>query len=298
MKHKLPNKISQTLAFLSFFPLTLSVITSPVEAKTETIIAQSRNTITCESEKGRRQRCLFDAPNGVDLIDTLSSGSCDGKWSYDDRRQYIEVWDGCRATFEERYYSNNNNNNNNNNSSSGTIICGSTDGKTNRCNYDGGDRVELIKVLSNASCKGNWSYNRSRQYVEVRNGCRGEFKGRSYSGSNNNNNNFGGSGSSSNNQKVVCESEPRDTKRCSINTRDGVRLTNQLSDTSCRGNWFSGNGFVEVKNGCRAVFESNSNNSSNRSEYDRGYDDARNGNSYRNLNNTEDYDRGYQEGRR
>ncbi len=293
MRNKLSSKISQTLGYLGFLSLTFSCMTSPVEAKNETIIAQSsRKTITCESEKGRRKRCLFNAPNGVELINTLSSGSCEGKWSYDDRRQYIEVWDGCRARFEERYY------NSNNNSNSRTIICGSVDGRTHRCKFDAVDRVELVRVLSNGSCEGNWGYDRRSGHIEVRNGCRGQFKGISYSNPNDDNR-FGVPDNSHGRQTVVCESEPRSSQRCNINTRDGVQLTRQLSNTSCRGNWFSGNGFVEVKNGCGGVFESNNNNSSNnQSEYRRGYDDARRGNSYRNLNNTEDYDRGYRDGRR
>lgn len=114
-------------------------------------------------------------------MEVLSNASCKDKWLYDRRRKYIEVWDGCRARFRETRYSDNNNSIN-----ADTIVCGSEKGKPNRCNFNAGNGVEIIKVLSNASCKGNWNYNERRRYIEVRNGCRAEFRARSSSGTGNN----------------------------------------------------------------------------------------------------------------
>lgn len=62
---------------------------------------------------------------------------------------------------------------------------------------------------------------------------------------------------------IVCNSQNGRTNQCSFNTRNGVRLVEQLSNTSCNGNWSYGNGFIEVRNGCRAKFARNSNNRNN-----------------------------------
>lgn len=301
LNRKLLKNIWQKTAYLTILPVSFALINTPSQAyTTETLVAQSSNSITCESDKGNRKRCRFDAPNGVELVETLSNGSCRGKWAYDQRRQYIEVWDGCRARFEASRYGNNNNNNNN----SDTIVCGSSSGKTQRCNFNGGERVELVRTLSNGTCKGNWRYDQRRRYIEVKNGCRGEFRGDRYFGGSgsSHDNSFGASGGSGNNsnnsRRIVCESEKGKSQRCSFDTRNGVRLSEQLSSASCRGNWFSGRGFVEVKNGCRGVFESERGNSVSNSEYDKGYEDARRGRRYDNRNNTQAYDEGYRDGRR
>lgn len=53
---------------------------------------------------------------------------------------------------------------------------------------------------------------------------------------------------------VTCESENGKTTTCPINTQGGVRLVQQLSRTSCNGNWGYRNNRVWVRNGCRAEF--------------------------------------------
>ena len=294
MNHQLRQKIVQTLTYLGILSLSLSIGSDRVEAETSTKIAQytQDNTIICGSKSGRRYRCQFDAPNGLDIVEVLSNASCQDKWLYDNRRKYIEVWDGCRARFQESPYRDNYNSNNSNNSN--TIVCGSKKGKPYRCSFDAANGVEVMQVLSNASCQDNWDYNQRRRYIEVRNGCRAKFRARSSAS-----NNFGFPGSSNNSRTVTCESNKGGSQRCRFDTRNGVSLTRQLSSTSCRGNWFYGNGFIEVKNGCRAEFsQENSNNYFAEEEYDRGYRDAERGRRYDNYNNTEHYDRGYENGRR
>lgn len=53
---------------------------------------------------------------------------------------------------------------------------------------------------------------------------------------------------------ITCESQGNRTKRCPFDTRNGVVLVRQLSNTSCQGNWSYGQGYIEVRNGCRAEF--------------------------------------------
>lgn len=53
---------------------------------------------------------------------------------------------------------------------------------------------------------------------------------------------------------VTCQSENNHYITCPMVTRYGVRLVKKLSDASCRGNWGYKQGYVWVKNGCRAEF--------------------------------------------
>ncbi|MDJ0713098.1 MAG: DUF3011 domain-containing protein [Prochloraceae cyanobacterium] len=61
------------------------------------------------------------------------------------------------------------------------------------------------------------------------------------------------------NRLVICESWDRDYNECRINTSRGVRIVRQLSDSSCRGNWGYGRGYIWVDKGCRAEFAVGSN---------------------------------------
>lgn len=58
-------------------------------------------------------------------------------------------------------------------------------------------------------------------------------------------------------QSVRCESRDAQPANCPMDTRNGAILVEQYSTAPCVGNWGFGNGFVWVRNGCRARFESN-----------------------------------------
>jgi hypothetical protein len=58
-------------------------------------------------------------------------------------------------------------------SAQAVITCASQNNQRNSCSIPIRGRVRLVRQLSNASCKGNWGYERNR--VWVRNGCRAEF---------------------------------------------------------------------------------------------------------------------------
>lgn len=61
---------------------------------------RGRQTITCESKNGERERCLADTSRGVRLLRQKSKTDCvEGQtWGYD--RKGIWVDDGCRADFQ------------------------------------------------------------------------------------------------------------------------------------------------------------------------------------------------------
>ncbi len=54
--------------------------------------------------------------------------------------------------------------------------------------------------------------------------------------------------------QITCASDHGKTERCPMTTTNGVVLVEQLSRASCEGNWDYGQGYVEVRNGCRATF--------------------------------------------
>ena len=60
-------------------------------------------TMTCESVRGDRKRCIFPRPPGqVELIDQLSDASCVQGETWDWNGYEVWVSDGCRARF--RYW--------------------------------------------------------------------------------------------------------------------------------------------------------------------------------------------------
>lgn len=129
------------------------------------------------------------------------------------------------------------------------VSCESERAKTTRCRIDARNGVRLVRERSQTPCNGNWSYRDG--YITVRNGCRGDFEAIRRG----NNDDYNGGGNSSNRQRVTCESVNSRKKSCPINTRNGVRLVNELSGASCRNNWTANGNYVTVRNGCRGVFE-------------------------------------------
>ncbi len=72
--------------------------------------------------------------------------------------------------------------------------------------------------------------------------------------------------SQNNNNRIICESRGSGNTRCAFDTRRGVQLIRQLSQATCNGNWSYGNGYIEVRNGCRGEFardRGNNNNNNN-----------------------------------
>jgi len=206
--------------------------------------------VVCESSNNRINRCSIDTSSQIRLIRQFSDISCDGRWSVG--RGYVEVKNGCRGEFASDRNNNNDGWSGGGNDSNRTrVTCESSNGRNNRCGINTNGGVRLVRQLSDTTCYNNWRTGNG--YIEVKNGCRGEFA------SNGGNNwNGGGSSGGSNSSRVTCESNDGRNKRCGINTNGGVRLVRQLSDKTCYGNWSTGNGYVEVRNGCRAEFASNS----------------------------------------
>ncbi|WP_107669609.1 DUF3011 domain-containing protein [Cyanothece sp. BG0011] len=174
----------------------------------QTIPAEARQTISCESFKYRYQFCRANTRGGVRLTRQLSNTRCveGDTWGYD--RDGIWVDRGCAAEFSVRDrnpgYDNSNNSSggsdaaaivggalvvgaiaaaiaggSNNNSSDGrTITCNSDNGQYTTCPVSLGrdDWIVLDRQLSQAGCwEGDtWGYDSQKIWVD--NGCRGVFE--------------------------------------------------------------------------------------------------------------------------
>jgi hypothetical protein len=71
-------------------------------------------------------------------------------------------------------------------------------------------------------------------------------------------------------RSLVCESRDRDTRYCPADTSDGVRLSVQYSQSSCRqgSTWGYDSDGIWVSNGCRAQFDIGEHNSNHQSNAD------------------------------
>lgn len=132
------------------------------------------------------------------------------------------------------------------------VYCASDDGSPRFCPMQTGGNVRILQQVSQAPCRAGSSYRVMRDGVEVRNGCRATFQAAGYQYES-------GWGTSGSYERVRCESIEGRTKFCPMNTRNGIRLEQELSSTACirNSNWFKERDGVRVTRGCRAVFGAN-----------------------------------------
>jgi len=140
----------------------------------------------------------------------------------------------------------------------GRFSCESNDGRYRECRVDTRQGVQIVRQTSRTQCIEGQTWGITRNGVWVDRGCRAEFAlgggygnngyGNGYGYGNNNNSYRGG--------VVLCESPRERHNRCPIDTRYGVVIVRQLSDTRCREghNWGYERGEVWVDHGCRAEF--------------------------------------------
>lgn len=134
--------------------------------------------------------------------------------------------------------------------------CDSTDGRYRECRVDTRRGVQFVRQTSRTQCIEGQTWGINRNAVWVDRGCRAEF---AVGGGNNgygNYNGYGGNNGYNRGGVVLCESPRNRHNRCPIDTRYGVTIVRQLSDTRCQEgrNWGAENGEVWVDHGCRAEF--------------------------------------------
>jgi Protein of unknown function (DUF3011) len=136
-----------------------------------------------------------------------------------------------------------------------TIYCASDDGHRNYCNANTRGGVQMTKQRSGSACIQGQTWGWDNRGIWVDRGCRAEFITNSGGGGNGGNwgggNNWGG-------QTVTCSSDDGKRHYCNMNTQGGVRLSRQISGSSCNQgqSWGYDNRGVWVDRGCRAEFVS------------------------------------------
>lgn len=103
----------------------------------------------------------------------------------------------------------------------------------------------------------NWNGNNNRPNNNWNNGNNNNWNNNNNNWNNNNNNNNNWGGGNWNGETIRCESRDGRFRSCRADTRGGVRLVRQLSDTPCREGrtWGSRNNEIWVDNGCRGEFQ-------------------------------------------
>jgi hypothetical protein len=135
---------------------------------------------------------------------------------------------------------------------SNTIRCKSEGFGYEYCSVDTRGGVKLAEQLSDTPCQQeeNWGYD--RQGIWVDNGCAGVF----VIGSRVAWDDFRRNNPFPARQSTRCESEGFEYKHCPADIQGGVRLSRQLSDTTCRQgeNWGYDRRGIWVNNGCAGEF--------------------------------------------
>lgn len=212
--------------------------------------AFGQSSVVCESD-GSYRECRLEGPGVGTLVRQMSDAACiEGKtWGYRDGRIWVDR--GCRAEFaagRDRLLS----------SSTlpalatQSLVCESRDNRRAHCRADTNLGVILARQLSDSPCRLNRTWGFDENGVWVTSGCRAEFLTPD--------NRMGTTPMVSSSRTgapiVVCESENNGHKHCRADTRFGVSIHRQLSDTRCERNrsWGVDDLGIWVTNGCRAEF--------------------------------------------
>ena len=137
-----------------------------------------------------------------------------------------------------------------------TFSCSSDDGKRHYCSANAPGRVRMVQQRSESACREGYSWGSDGRGVWVDHGCRADFeveggRGRDREGYR------GGDYGPGRGQVISCSSDDMHRHYCAADTRGGVRLVKQNSESSCRQgrSWgYDGRG-IWVDHGCRADFQ-------------------------------------------
>jgi Protein of unknown function (DUF3011) len=220
----------------------------------------SAQSISCSSDDGHRHYCPADTRGGVRLLKQRSGSSCSqGKsWGFD--RGGVWVDHGCRADFAINSYQYRGPAPD----SIGTVSCSSDDGKRHYCTVDSGGRVRLQQQRSGSPCREGYSWGSDDKVIWVDHGCRADFAVQGGQGGGERNP-YGdaqwGRNSYLGGQDTVisCSSDDMHRHYCPADTRGGVQLVKQRSESSCQQgrSWGYDRSGIWVDHGCQADFQVN-----------------------------------------
>jgi DUF3011 family protein len=148
-----------------------------------------------------------------------------------------------------------------------TISCSSDDGKRHYCSANG--RARLVQQRSQSACTEGYSWGSDNRGVWVDHGCRADFEiegGRGYGDRDHDRDHDrdrdrdgyrGDDYGSGQGQVISCSSDDMHRHYCAADTRGGVQLVKQRSDSSCRQgrSWGYDRRGIWVDHGCRADFQ-------------------------------------------
>lgn len=125
------------------------------------------------------------------------------------------------------------------------VRCESRDRRTVYCGVDTRGGVRLVDQHSDRRCIRGRTWGTSSRGIWVSNGCRASFAI-----------NARGRGDGRYGRSFRCESRDSRTVYCNVDSRGGVRLVRQLSNTPCLEGrtWGESRNGVWVSRGCRAEF--------------------------------------------
>ncbi|HQX92866.1 MAG TPA: DUF3011 domain-containing protein [Thermomonas sp.] len=135
-------------------------------------------TVRCESNDGRSNRCALPGRGRAQLVRQISSSACiEGRtWGSD----YGSVWvdDGCRGDFSVMRGNSGWNGGGWGDSGIGgrTFRCESNDNRYNECAANVRAGVQLVRQLSSSPCIQGRSWGYGRNGIWVAQGCRAEFR--------------------------------------------------------------------------------------------------------------------------
>jgi hypothetical protein len=197
-------------------------------------------TVLCESMDGKFRECRLEGVGVAALTRQLSDNACiEGQtWGYRDGRIWVDR--GCRAEFAltSRVASA---------PLDTRIVCESMDGRLNRCAATTGAGVRLARRISDSGCVFGTDWGYDANGIWVTNGCRAEFAVTSSRYA---------TAPLAGTSVVTCESHDDRRVNCRADTRHGVELRRQISDTNCvrNSNWGVTNDGIWVSGGCRGEF--------------------------------------------
>lgn len=212
--------------------------------------------VRCDSSDGHYKECYAGPADYVTVARQWSKTKCvrGDNWGYRDGNIWVD--EGCRADFNVQPSSYRNMTSSGNDvydhrggarMTSQTIVCESLDGHRHHCSADTTGGVRMTKRMSKSGCdfKRDWGYDSNG--VWVANGCRAEFQVRSDTRL---------LSQAMTDNLIVCESENGRRKTCPADTRFGVVVHRQMSDSDCIMNrtWGYDSKGIWVTSGCRAEF--------------------------------------------
>jgi hypothetical protein len=152
-----------------------------------------------------------------------------------------------------------------------TISCSSDDGKRHYCSANGSGRARLVNQRSESACTEGYSWGSDDRGIWVDHGCRADFAiegergygDRDRDGDRNRDRDRDNDAyrhddqGSDQSQIVSCSSDDMHRHYCQADTRGGVQLVKQHSDSSCRQgrSWGFDRRGIWVDHGCRADFQ-------------------------------------------